>query len=171
MKTENKHKYYNDGDEINFEKLNNFRKFNSNLKNNIQSNNHNIKYANSDKNYFNNILKINENLASLKKLDIKDSINYYNSSDFQKFDNLDNFPKYEDNLKKKESKNISSGSTYTSNDFSEFNKIVQFKNNEEKIINDKIKKVKIIDYKKLKDNEKKLKNKVGIEKIKVIYFD
>ena len=33
MKTENKHKYYNDGDEINFEKLNNFRKFNSNFKN------------------------------------------------------------------------------------------------------------------------------------------
>ena len=60
MKKENKHKYYNDGDEINFEKLNNFRKFNSNFKNNIQSNNHNIKYANSDKNYFNNILKTNQ---------------------------------------------------------------------------------------------------------------
>ena len=40
MKTENKHKYYNDEDEINFEKLNNFRKFNSTLKNNVQSNNH-----------------------------------------------------------------------------------------------------------------------------------
>ena len=32
MKSENKHKYYNDEDEINFEKLNNFRKFNSNIK-------------------------------------------------------------------------------------------------------------------------------------------
>ena len=29
MKSENKHKYYNDDDEINFEKLDNFRKFNS----------------------------------------------------------------------------------------------------------------------------------------------
>ena len=63
MKTENKNKYYNDEDEINFEKLNNFRKFNSNIKRNTQSNNHNIKYANSDKNYFNNIIKTNENLA------------------------------------------------------------------------------------------------------------
>ena len=40
MKTENKNKYYNDEDEINFEKLNNFNKFNFNYKNNIQSNNH-----------------------------------------------------------------------------------------------------------------------------------
>ena len=40
-----------------------------------------------------------------------------------------------------------------------------------KIINDKNKKVKIIDYSKLNDNEKKLKNKVGIEKIKIVYFD
>ena len=29
MKIENKNKYYNDEDKINFEKLNNFRKFNS----------------------------------------------------------------------------------------------------------------------------------------------
>ena len=50
MKTGSKHKYYSDEDEINFEKLNNFRKFNSNFKNTNQSNNHNIKYANSDKN-------------------------------------------------------------------------------------------------------------------------
>ena len=33
MKTDSKHKYYSDEDEINFEKLNNFRKFNSNFKN------------------------------------------------------------------------------------------------------------------------------------------
>ena len=60
MKIDNKNKYYNDEDEINFQKLNDFRKYNSELKNNNQSNNHNIKYANSDKNYFNNILKTNE---------------------------------------------------------------------------------------------------------------
>jgi len=49
MKTENKNNYYNDEDEINFDKLNNFRRFNSNIKGNVQSENHNIKYANSDK--------------------------------------------------------------------------------------------------------------------------
>ena len=32
-------------------------------------------------------------------------------------------------------------------------------------------KVKFIDYSKLKDNEKKLKNKLQIEKIKIVYFD
>ena len=32
MKTENKNKYYNDEDEINFQRLNNFRKYNSELK-------------------------------------------------------------------------------------------------------------------------------------------
>ena len=45
MKTENKNNYYNDEDEINFDKLNNFRKFNSNIKSNTQSKDHNIKYA------------------------------------------------------------------------------------------------------------------------------
>ena len=32
MKTENKNNYYNDEDKINFDKLNNFRRFNSNIK-------------------------------------------------------------------------------------------------------------------------------------------
>ena len=66
MKIEDKNKYYNDEDEINFEKLNNFRKFNSNIKSNSKSINYNIKYANSDKYYFNNIIKNKENLL-LKK--------------------------------------------------------------------------------------------------------
>jgi len=33
------------------------------------------------------------------------------------------------------------------------------------------KKIKIIDFNKLKEREKNLKNKVGIEKIKIVYFD
>ena len=94
MKTENKHKYYSDEDEINFEKLNNFRKFNSNLKNNIQSNNHNIKYANSDKNYFNNILKIDQKAPIYNENDKEKEINYYNPTEIQKFDQLDNFSEY-----------------------------------------------------------------------------
>ena len=78
MKTKDKNNYYNNEDESNFEKLNNFRKFNSNIKKNVQSKNHNIKYANSDKNYFNNILKTEENLPLLKKTGIEKEIDYYN---------------------------------------------------------------------------------------------
>ncbi len=33
------------------------------------------------------------------------------------------------------------------------------------------KKIKIIDFNKLNEREKNFKNKVGIEKIKVVYFD
>ena len=40
--------------------------------------------------------------------------------------------------------------------------------NNEKIDN---KKIKIIDFNKLKEREKNFKNKVNIEKIKVVYFD
>jgi hypothetical protein len=79
MKTENKNNYYNDEDEINFDKLNNFRRFNSNIKDNVQSENHNIKYANSDKNYFNNIIKTEENLSIFKKKDNKNEIKYKKS--------------------------------------------------------------------------------------------
>ena len=45
------------------------------------------------------------------------------------------------------------------------------KSKEEKTTKNQNKKVKIIDYGKLKESEKKLKNKLGIEKIKVVYFD
>ena len=160
MKTEDKNKYYNDEDKINFEKLNNFRKFN-----------HNIKYANSDKNYFNNIIKTKENLSLLKKTDAEKEVKYYNLSDFQKFDQLDNFLEYKNNTENKQNKNIDSGLSYSSNDYGEFNKIIPTKNRREKTINNQNKKIKIIDYSKLKNDEKKLKNKVGIEKIKIVYFD
>ena len=57
MKKENKNKYYNIEDEINFEKMKNFKKFNLDIKKNILNKNQDIKYSNSDKNYFNNIIK------------------------------------------------------------------------------------------------------------------
>ena len=61
--------------------------------------------------------------------------------------------------------------TYTQSDYSEFDKIVKTKNNKEDIKKDQSRKVKIIDYGKLKESENKLKNKMGIEKIKIVYFD
>jgi hypothetical protein len=170
MKIEDKIKYYNDEDEINFEKLNNFRKYNSNIKSNSKSINYNIKYANSDKYYFNNIIKNKENLL-LKKTDTEKKVEYYNLSDFKKFDQLDNFTEYKDNIKNKQNENTDLGLTYSSNDYGEFNKIIPTKNKGEKIISPQNKNVKIIDYAKLNNNEKKLKNKLGIEKIKIVYFD
>ena len=171
MKTKYKDNYYNDQDEINFDKLNNFRKFNSDIKNTTQSKNHNIRYANSDKNYFNNIIKTEKNFPLFKKIDTEKEEKYYNSSDFQKFDQFNNSLEYKGNAEQKQNINIDSELIYSSNDYGEFNKIIPTKNTAKEIINDKNKKVKIIDYSKLNDNEKKLKNKVGIKKIKIIYFD
>tara|TARA_B100000029_G_scaffold22208_1_gene22275 strand:- start:151 stop:666 length:516 start_codon:yes stop_codon:yes gene_type:complete len=171
MRKENKNNYYKNEDEIIFEKLNNFKKFNSNTQNNNQSKNHNIKYSNSDKNYFNNILKTKKNDAFLNNSIIDKETSYYNSSDFQKFNRLNNFPEYKDNTEHKNNENISSKLPYTSSDYGEFDKIVKTKKNEENIKTDQNRKVKIIDYGKLKERENKLKNKLGIEKIKIIYFD
>jgi hypothetical protein len=171
MKTKDKNNYYNDEDELNFDKLNNFRKFNSDIKSSTQSKNHNIKYANSDKNYFNNIIKTEENLPLFTKKDAQKEVKYYNSSDFQKFDQFNKFLEYKDSAEQKQNINIDSELNYSSNDYGEFNKIIPTKNTGKKIINNKNQKVKIIDYSKLKDNEKNLKNKVGVEKIKIVYFD
>ena len=170
MKTENKNRYYNDEDEIYFEKLNNFRKFNSNFKNNIQSNNHNIKYANSDKNNFNNILKIDQKVAIYNENSNDKEINYYNSSDFQKFDQLDSFSQYNNNSDQINTK-ITPKSNYSSEDYEEFNKIIPKIDIDQTKIKGQNKKIRVIDYNKINENEKRLKNKFGIDKIKIFYFD
>ena len=171
MKIKDKNNYYNDEDEVNFDKLNNYRKFNSDIKSSTRSKDHSIKYSNSDKNYFDNIIKTDENLPLFTKKDAQKEVKYYNSSDFQKFDQFNNFLDYKDKTKHKLDKNVDTEFSYSSNDYGEFNKIIPTKNTAKEIINDKNKKVKIIDYSKLNDNEKKLNNKVGIEKIKIVYFD
>ena len=170
MKKENKNNYYNSEDQINFEKLDKFKKYNSNFKNNSQYKNQNIKYSNSDKNYFNNIIKTEKNVSVLNETDIKKDINYYNSSDSQKFEQLNSFPEYKHNNEDK-NQSMNAEMVYSSNDYGEFNKIIQTNSKEEKTTKNQNKKVKIIDYGKLKESEKKLKNKLGIEKIKVVYFD
>tara|TARA_Y100000996_G_scaffold26802_1_gene19130 strand:+ start:1027 stop:1539 length:513 start_codon:yes stop_codon:yes gene_type:complete len=170
MKIENKKKYYNDEDETNFQKLNNFRKYNSESKNDIPSNNHDIKYANSDKNYFNNILKTNKNVEFYNETDAKKEINYYNNSDFQKFDQLNRFPEYNHN-EDKISENSTHKSNYSNADYNEFNKIIPKIDIDKKKVEDQNKKIRIIDYGKVNENEKKLKNKMGIDKIKIVYFD
>ena len=170
MKNENKNNYYNYEDEVNFEKLDNFKKFNSDIKKNTQFKNQDIKYSNSDKNYFNNIIKTGDNLSVLNETDIKKNTKYYNSSDSQKFDQLNNFPDYKYNAENK-NESINTDFDYSPKDYNEFNKIIETKDIEKKITSDQKKKIKIIDYGKLKESEKKIKNKLGIEKIKVVYFD
>ena len=128
MKIENNNNYYNVEDEINFEKLKNFRKFNSNVKSIAQSNDRNIRYANSDKNYFNNIIKTDENLYLSKKIDTEKEVKYYNSSDFQKFDQFNNFLDFENKTEHKIEKNIDTEFSYSSNYYGEFNKIIPIKN-------------------------------------------
>ena len=170
MKIDNKNKYYNDEDEINFQKLNDFRRYNSELKNNNQSNNHNIKYANSDKNYFNNILKTSEKVELYNEIKIDKEIDYYNPSDFQKFDQLNNFPEYNNNVDKI-SKNSTHESNYSPEDYNEFNKIIPKIDIDQNKIKNQNKKIKVIDYGKIDESEKRLKNKLGIDKIKIVYFD
>ena len=60
---------------------------------------------------------------------------------------------------------------YSKDDYSQFNKIIKTENQEKNQFEAKNKKVKVIDYNKLNESNKKIKNKVGIEKIKIVYFD
>jgi asparagine synthetase B (glutamine-hydrolysing) len=145
MKKENKNNYYNDEDKVNFEKLNNFNKFNSNNIKNTQLNNYNTRYSNSDKNYFNTILKIDENTSMLNNNNINKEKKYYNTSDFKKFDQLNNFAEYNDKIDFENKENLGTETKYKSSDYGEFNKIIQTKNNEKKN-KDHNKKIKVITY-------------------------
>ena len=68
-------------------------------------------------------------------------------------------------------KNITPKSNYISKDYNEFNKIIPNTGIDQKKIKEQNKNIKVIDYGKLNESEKKLKNKLGIDKIKIIYFD
>ena len=162
--------YYNNDDEIHFQKLDNFRKFNSNKKDDTFKKNQDIKYSNADKNNFNSILKTDENSELLNESNSKKSLDYYNNSDFKTFDKLDNFPEYNFSLDNSD-ENKNGEINYSRNDYGQFNKIIKTENKDENLSEEKNKKVKVIDYGKVNENNKKLKNKVGIEKIKIVYFD
>jgi hypothetical protein len=175
MKKENINNYYTDEDLINFEKLKNFKEFKVNKLNNNQNKSHPVRYAVSDNRNFNKIMNIDNNESSSKKVNkTKD----YTPSDFENFKKLKQFTTFNDNEplnnKTEPEKTITE---YTNKDKSSFDKIIKSKsdakNESENKHNVKIdnKKIKIIDFNKLNEREKNLKNKVGIEKIKVVYFD
>ena len=175
MKKENINNYYTDEDLINFEKLKNFKEFKVNKLNNNQNKSHPVRYAVSDNRNFNKIMNIDNNESSPKKVNkTKD----YTPSDFENFKKLKQFTTFNDNEplnnKTEPEKTITE---YTNKDKSSFDKIIKSKsdakNESENKNNVKIdsKKIKIIDFNKLNEREKNFKNKVGIEKIKVVYFD
>ena len=175
MKKENINNYYTDEDLINFEKLKNFKEFKVNKLNNNQNKSHPVRYAVSDNRNFNKIMNIDNNESSPKKVNkTKD----YTPSDFENFKKLKQFTSFNDskplNNKTEPEKTITE---YTNKDKSSFDKIIKSKsdakNESENKHNVKIdnKKIKIIDFNKLNEREKNFKNKVGIEKIKVVYFD
>jgi hypothetical protein len=175
MKKENINNYYTEEDLINFEKLKNFKEFKVNKLNNNQNNNHPIRYAVSDNRNFNKIMNIDNNESSFKKvIKTKD----YTPSDFENFKKLKQFTTFKDSEPSNNKTDPKIAITeYTNKDKSSFDKIIKSKSDAKNEIinknNAKIdnKKIKIIDFNKLNEREKNFKNKVGIEKIKVVYFD
>jgi len=175
MKKENINNYYTEEDLINFEKLKNFKEFKVNKLNNNQNNNHPIRYAVSDNRNFNKIMNIDNNESSFKKvIKTKD----YTPSDFENFKKLKQFTTFKDSEPSNNKTDPKITITeYTNKDKSSFDKIIKSKSDAKNEIinknNAKIdnKKIKIIDFNKLNEREKNFKNKVGIEKIKVVYFD
>jgi len=172
MKKENINNYYTDEDLINFERLKNFKEFKVNKLNNNQNNSHPVRYAVSDNKNFSKIINVDNNEKSSSK-EVNKSKDY-TTSDFENFKKLKQFTTFNDNgplnNKTEPEKTITE---YTDKDMSAFDKIIKSKSdakNKNKTKNDN-KKIKIIDFNKLNEREKNFKNKVGIEKIKVVYFD
>ena len=179
MKKKNINNYYNDEDLINFEKLKNFNDSKVNKLSNNPNKSLPVRYAMSDNKHFNKIMNINNDKSSLSKKTKKTkNNNYYSSLDlknFEKFKQLAIFSDGETINKKTEV--AKTKTNYTANDMNAFDQIIKFegyiKNDNKGEINSKVdtKKIKIVDFTKLKEREKILKNKVGIEKIKIVYFD
>jgi len=169
MKKENINNYYTDEDLINFEKLKNFKEFKVNKLNNNQNNSHPIRYAVSDNRNFNKIMNVENNEKSSSSKEVNESKDY-TSSDFENFKKLKQFTTFNNNEplnnKTEPEKTIID---YTDKDMNAFDKIIKSKSGA-KNKNDN-KKIRIIDFNKLKEKEKNLKNKLGIEKIKIVYFD
>ena len=179
MEKENINNYYTDEDLINFEKLKNFNNFKVNKLSNNQNKIHPVRYAMSDNKHFNKIMNINNDKSSLSKKTKKTkNNNYYNPLDLKNFDKFKQLAIFsDDETINKKTEVTKTKTNYSANDMNAFDQIIKFvgyiKNDNKDKINSKVdtKKIKIVDFSKLKEREKILKNKVGIEKIKIVYFD
>ena len=179
MKKENINNYYTDEDLIGFEKLKNFKEFKVNKINNNLNKSHQQRYAISDNKHFDKIMNINNEKSlskEIKKTENKD--NYYKSSDLKNFDKLNQVLTLNNNKPvRNENEATKTITNYTDKDKRAFDQIIKSKGNTKNYkkynINLKVdkKKIKIIDFDKLNKKEKNFKNKIGIEKIKIVYFD
>ena len=179
MKTENINNYYTDEDLVHFEKLKSFNDSKLNKLNSNQAKNHSVRYAMSDNKHFDKILNINKGKSPvLKEIEKAEKNNYYSSLDFENFKKINQFATFNENKTiNKNTEVVKNNTKYTVNDVGAFDQIIKSKADIKKYSEGKIdskvdnKKIKIIDFNKLKEREKILKNKVGIEKIKIVYFD
>ena len=115
----------------------------------------------------------NDNSTS-ENLEKKNNKSYYNSLDFKNFTKINQFTIFDKNKNtNKISDDFTKTISYSDNDINTFNKIIENKRTSENKMSKQVnnKKIKIVDFNKLDKREKNLKNKIGIEKIKVVYFD
>ena len=162
---------YTDNDLIAFEKLENFNNYKITLndeKNKITP----TKYSVSDNIYFKNLINnssnSNENILANKKKE-NTNIDYYTERDDSNFERIKQFPpQTSDEFIKKKNDNYVISNNYKVSDVSAFEQIIK-SNNIQKNTSTSVdnRNIKIIDSDKLDKDKKKL----GIEKIKVIYFD
>ena len=162
---------YTDNDLIAFEKLENFNNYKITLndeKNKITP----TKYSVSDNIYFKNLINnssnSNENILADKKKE-NTNADYYTERDDSNFERIKQFPpQTNDEFIKKKNDNYVISNNYKVSDVSAFEQIIKSNNiqkNTSTSVNNR--NIKIIDSDKLDKDKKKL----GIEKIKVIYFD
>jgi len=162
---------YTDNDLIAFEKLENFNNYKITLndeKNKITP----TKYSISDNVYFKNLINnssnSNKNILANKKKE-NTNTDYYTERDDSNFERIKQFPpQTSDEFIKKKNDNYVISNNYKVSDVSAFEQIIK-SNNIQKNTSTSVdnRNIKIIDSDKLDKDKKKL----GIEKIKVIYFD
>ena len=176
MRKQNINNSYTDEDLINFKKLKNFKSFKVNKINNDKKS-HPQRYAKSDSENFEKIISVNNKFLSrdVEKQEKKE--NYYKLLDLENFEKIKKTFSYgNDKPLKKDEYPKKTIINYTDNDKKAFDQIIKNnyeKNHKVKHINTKVDKakIKIIDFDKLNKREKNLKNRAGIEKIKIVYFD
>ena len=177
MNKEQKNNYYNDEDLVNFEKLKNFKKLKENKVETIKKS-HPQKYSTFDKENFEKIININSKKTEHKNEEKLEK----NSNDYKSLD-IENFEKIKRTFTNNNDKSIEKINNfnnpvtrYTNSDQKAFDQIIKTNSQADTKIKKNIAKVdkskiKIIDFDKLNEKEKNLKNKVGVEKIKIVYFD
>ena len=173
MKKEKINNYYNQEDLINFEKLDSFKGLKINELNNNQNKIHPLKYSQSDNKHFNKIMSNNNEKSSTNEIKtVENTSNYYKSLDFKNFNKLKQFTSFDENAPiKNKSEDTKAINNYTDNDLGAFDKIIKPKSSTKNHVKIDNKKIKIIDFNKLNEGRKNLKNKINIEKIKIVYFD